>query len=403
MPSSVQLVRAGECLFAALALLWLGEVQAGFGRALEDRDLVVAFFAACVALLAVRRRELRALLACAWPLLLPVLAAALSPAWSLAPQRSLRAAVSLEAATAFGLWLALRFDPAAQLRLLAATLALAAAGSVLAVAAGADFAVMTRDYPGAWNGLYIHKNVLARYLSLGVLACGLLACAERRARAWALPAAALAFAMLAPARSIGGAATLALAAGATVLIAGLARLAPRARRRAGLAALALLALAAAFVLARFEALVEAVGRDVTLTRRTEIWALLLEPILERPWLGHGFGAFWNVAPADALVVRALRFDPQHAHNGLLDLALELGVVGLAAFAVPFALAAARAVRLTAAQRGALAAWPLALLAWWLAGNLAESALLRGGRLGWAVFVAVAATLAGRARRGQEET
>ena len=115
MPSPAQLARLGEWVFATLVLVWLGEAHGRFGHELADRDLFHALFAVCAALLVARRRELRPLLSRAWPVLLPVLVAALSPAWSLDPQQSLRAAVVLEAATVFGLWLALRFDAGEQL------------------------------------------------------------------------------------------------------------------------------------------------------------------------------------------------------------------------------------------------------------------------------------------------
>jgi O-antigen ligase len=328
-----------------------------------------------------------------------VLVAALSPVWSLDPQRSLRGAVLLEAGTAFGLWLALRFELAELLRLLCGSLALMVAGSVLVIALWPEQGVMWAEHPGAWKGLYLHKNLLARYLSLAVLACGLLACADPRARAWATATAALALAMLLPARSVGGAATLALAAGATALAAGLARIRPQLRRRAALAAGASFGLTAALAAAWLPELLTLVGRDVTLTRRTEIWALLLPPLREHLFLGHGVDAFWRVSPAYRTMVETLGFDPTHAHNGLVDLALELGLAGLLALLVPFALAARRALRLALDRPGALACWPVAFLAWWLASNLPESALLEGRRLGWVVFVALAATLAGGQRQG----
>jgi O-antigen ligase len=210
--------------------------------------------------------------------------------------------------------------------------------------------------------------------------------------------------MLVPARSLGGAAALALAAAAVGLVAGLRRLAPRARLRAailvgaGLAALVALALTAAPVLLPW------LGRDITLTRRTEIWALLVAPIREHPWLGYGPAAFWGIAPASHELARSLHFNPGSGHNGFLDLALELGVVGLVAFAVPYTLALARAVRLALSEAGAGGLWPLALLAWLVTCNLPESALMRRGALGWALFIATAATLAaGDAVRSRRNT
>jgi len=324
-----------------------------------------------------------------------VLAAALSPAWSIDAQKSLRAAVSLEAYTAFGLWLALRFAAAEQHRLVAGVLALITVGSLLTVLGAPELGVMREVHPGAWNGLYFHKNTFAIYLALGVLACGLVALAQPRARAWAGSAGVLAFAMLVPARSVGGAAALVLAAAPVGLVAGLRRLARPARFRAALLATLALAAIAALAFAMAPTWLAWVGREVTLTRRTEIWALLVRPLSEHPWLGHGAGAFWHVAAASRDVARNLHFDPLLAHNGFLDLALELGVVGLAAFCVPFALALARAARLALEEPGAEALWPLAFLAWLVTSNLSESGLMLSGPLGWAVFVATAATLAAR--------
>jgi len=395
MPLLARFARPGEWVFATCVLVWLGEAYGPFRKLLQDRTLVHGLLGLSLLLLARHRRELRPLLAAGWPVLLPVLVAALSPAWSLDAQESLRAAVSLEAYTAFGLWLALRFDAAEQHRLVAGVLALITAGSALTVLVAPELGVMREVHPGAWNGLYFHKNALAGYLALGVLACGLLALAQPLARAWAGSAAALALAMLVPARSVGGAAALALAAAPVGLAAGLRRLARPARIRAAIPVAMALAAIAALALAMAPRLLALVGRDVTLTRRTEIWALLVGPLGEHPWLGHGAGAFWHVAAASRGVARSLHFDPMSAHNGFLDLALELGVVGLAAFCVPFALALARAARLALDGQGAGALWPLAFLAWCVTSNLPESAFMRHGPLGWAVFIATAATLAAR--------
>ncbi len=68
------------------------------------------------------------------------------------------------------------------------------------------------------------------------------------------------------------------------------------------------------------------GRDNTLTGRTDIWASVL-PVMERqPLLGCGFGSFWTDA-------RRSLYEIPTAHNGYLDILLELGAVGLAFYVV----------------------------------------------------------------------
>jgi len=70
----------------------------------------------------------------------------------------------------------------------------------------------------------------------------------------------------------------------------------------------------------------AVGRDSTLTGRTEVWALVV-PAMQQKWLlGYGFGSFWTDA-------RRTLFDIPNAHNGYLDILLEMGLVGLVSYAL----------------------------------------------------------------------
>ncbi len=63
------------------------------------------------------------------------------------------------------------------------------------------------------------------------------------------------------------------------------------------------------------------GRDPTLTGRTDlIWSELIPLSLKNPVLGVGYGAFW-IRPI-------FEFPINQAHNGYLDVFIELGAVGL---------------------------------------------------------------------------
>lgn len=65
----------------------------------------------------------------------------------------------------------------------------------------------------------------------------------------------------------------------------------------------------------------ALGRSETLTGRTDIWANLLPIAERRPILGYGFGGYWTSANREII-------ETNEAHNGYLDVRLELGFVGL---------------------------------------------------------------------------
>jgi exopolysaccharide production protein ExoQ len=73
------------------------------------------------------------------------------------------------------------------------------------------------------------------------------------------------------------------------------------------------------------------GRDVTLTGRTDLWAAVL-PMAVNPLFGAGFESFWLGTRLDSLWAE-FAFRPNQAHNGYIDLYLNVGVVGLALFVV----------------------------------------------------------------------
>lgn len=76
--------------------------------------------------------------------------------------------------------------------------------------------------------------------------------------------------------------------------------------------------------------------DLTFTGRTSLWAFISTEIRESPWLGVGYGSFWQTG---------LRFSPLEftrewfsnsgqAHNGYMDLILHLGFIGFGLALVP---------------------------------------------------------------------
>jgi len=67
------------------------------------------------------------------------------------------------------------------------------------------------------------------------------------------------------------------------------------------------------------------NRQETLTGRTDIWEYLIPYAMDKIILGHGYGGFWTDAHRAA--------SSSHAHNGYLDIILDLGLVGLALFSL----------------------------------------------------------------------
>jgi exopolysaccharide production protein ExoQ len=125
-------------------------------------------------------------------------------------------------------------------------------------------------------------------------------------------------------------AALSLAAGVAVMVASLFATVRRHLWSYALAAVLLVMVGDAFFSVK-GAIVEASGRDLTFTGRTGLWETLLqEPI--NPLIGVGYASFW-------LGERLARFwamypnsPPIEAHNGYLEVYLNLGLIGVSLIA-----------------------------------------------------------------------
>jgi exopolysaccharide production protein ExoQ len=75
-----------------------------------------------------------------------------------------------------------------------------------------------------------------------------------------------------------------------------------------------------------ENVVGSAGRDMTLTGRTELWATLF-PMVSHPLIGAGFESFW-LGDRLTKLWEVWPFKPTQAHNGYIEVYLNLGWIGL---------------------------------------------------------------------------
>ncbi len=86
------------------------------------------------------------------------------------------------------------------------------------------------------------------------------------------------------------------------------------------------------------------GRDASLSGRTEIWGSVISSILKQPILGYGYYAFWlGLHGESANTILATHWVFSYAHNGILEIFLQLGVVGAALLCATFLQAVRNAV------------------------------------------------------------
>lgn len=133
-------------------------------------------------------------------------------------------------------------------------------------------------------------------------------------------------------------------------------------------------------------LVGDMGGDISLTGRDFIWNFVLGYINERPILGVGYGAFWDVGEgafnqgSHGHGRAYLRFLHQ-AHNGYLDILVSLGIVGLLAV-LNVIRGIWQAISKEVTQGSNLAHFGGVLIIFILLHNVTESSLLRTTHINW---------------------
>jgi O-antigen ligase len=282
-----------------------------------------------------------------WPLVFLTLLALVSVLWSQAPEASLRRAIALLLSSAFVFYLTVRFDPRTVFNLLAAAFAIFVAVGILAAAVPGVGITPGGTYAGAWRGLTGQKNVFARSLALGVAVLPLAALAglvSRRGAAVGIGLAAFCLVILAQSATALVSALAGITIGTALYVALGGRIrGVRLRPELGVTLLVVTAVAAALVVTYgWFAILEALGRDPTLTGRTKLWDWAIAINSGREWLGSGFRAFW-IGANTKYFFEAFAWNqnpdgersdsfagPEHAHSGYVDTYLELGLVGVIA-------------------------------------------------------------------------
>src|SRR5262245_15834050 len=131
----------------------------------------------------------------------------------------------------------------------------------------------------------------------------------------------------------------------------------------------------------YELVLSALGRDPTLTTRTDMWKdLVAVPI--NPLIGAGFESFWLGARL-ARIWSIWDFGPNQAHNGYLDTYLNLGFLGVSLL-VALLVATFRKSQAEVLSNFDFGRWKLGVLFALLAYNYTESAF-RGLHLMWTMF------------------
>lgn len=259
-----------------------------------------------------------------WPIVVMVLIAWLSNFWTVDQEITYRRCIAITVTTLMGIYLFVRFDFESLLKFLTVTVTIVAIGCVVwALAIPAYGLHADAEHAGAWRGIFFHKNTTGRVMVFGLAVIIAAWVGTNVSRPLLMGAGTVVLAVIV------GTTSQTTMLGTLVLGAGL--IAVRMVRGNALKSvvITLLILTIAWHglligIANYDFILEALGRDASLTGRTEIWQYTLQYAFERPFSGYGYDAFWNGDLSPGAQYSEYWGTP-HSHNGWLEIMIALGI------------------------------------------------------------------------------
>jgi O-antigen ligase len=333
-------------------------------------------------------------------ILLGLILTVVSALWSATPLLTLRMSVELILSTGFTCYLAARFQPERLMNLLLMFGLIAALFSIILVLFMPKYGLFHGYGSGAWQGICNHKN------SLGIAMAFLLTPVFFVQKPFLLKAcySALLLFMVAMSQSRGAwLETLGTLAFVVWLFAF--------RKCQGKESVVLLMVTAAAVTVivilgiwYLGPITRMLGKDPTLTGRTGIYTTVFDSILRSPILGYGYGAFWKFDPESfRIAIRLKWMNIGYAENGFLELALQLGIVGVLVVLAMFIKAIRQSIFLI---RSGLytprIGWYLTIIVLDLLTNIDSGWLMVSHTLDWSLTMVACIGLANEVRRIQPQ-
>ena len=312
----------------------------------------------------------------------------LSTVWSSDFGASLYMNLKLIGTLLIGLSLGTRYSLKEQLQILAWAFGIAAILSLFyGLALPAKGITVEGSRAGSWQGIYAQKNALGRVMTLGTMVFLLqtLICSRYRWLCWS--GLVLCFALV----------VLSASATAMMILLTLLALLPlyRALRWSyswiipffstiilSIGSFSLL------MVSQLDTIFGAFGKDTTLSGRIPLWQTVFTKIGEHLWFGYGYGGFWTGWDGEASDIwRTETWEPPSAHNGLLDILLSVGIVGIILAILTFVTILLRSFSCLRSTKSLAGIWPLWYLTLLVLSNLTESTMDSRSII-WAFYIAI---------------
>ncbi|MEA5467101.1 O-antigen ligase family protein [Leptothoe sp. PORK10 BA2] len=312
----------------------------------------------------------------------------LSSNWSVFPNISSRRSILLIGATAFSAYFSLSFSFKQQVKFLIIALCINTVVCFLFGVLLPKYGIM-HDAPhtGAWRGVYTHKNKLGAQMALTTVFLLITQYTEIfRGRAKLAISGSM---VLSAFLVVAATSTTGLLATATMTLTFFVCNALMLSYRSMVVAVSSITLTAGlgifYIQTNADAFFGAFGKGTDLSGRSDIWPALFHMISQKPFLGYGYNGFWGPYGAPADIVRQIAGWPvPNAHNGFIEVLLNLGWIGGILFFSSFLITFLRSLQLIRMTKKSYAIYPAVMMVFLILSNITESNLFVGDS--WILYI-----------------
>jgi exopolysaccharide production protein ExoQ len=396
--------------FASQGDLWFNSqspvVAASYANALtsagsrgEDHAIILSVFT--IALVLIGSRIKSVLVLCSRGKEFVVLAglALGSCLWSQLPRISLLASLYFAINIMFAFYLYQRFNHRQVLQLLLTIGWICLVSSILLALLFPKYGISQVPTPGAWRGIYDHKNLCAE-MTIFLLAAAFFAPAVGLlSRLFRIAYILLSVIVIFKTHSLTGWLLLAFLLAYVVVM----RVVARFPKKDSVVLFLLLIVGGVLPLviiaiSYFKEIMYLLGKDPTLTGRTRIWSAVVVSAMKRPLLGYGYRAFWTGLQGESgNVLMANGWSFAQGHNGFLEVWVGLGAVGVAVVLYSLLKSFRNALPCISARNFYLN-WCVCIVLLIAVHAMDEQTLAAPNNLGWILYIVASIGLADGARR-----
>lgn len=338
-------------------------------------------------------RWVRWLVARRLALLVVLVIAACSVSWSVQPVLTAQRAIHLVGTTLFAVYIGYHLSTKAVINVLTIVLASLVVGGAVVALLFPD--VGLHDYEGklVWRGLQQEKNTFGLTSATAFIFFSIRSISVNRARPWLdwfLCAVSLMTLVMSDSATSMGALVVGLTIALCFLIGAGGRittLVPLLGVGGGLC----VALLVLLFTAGTEEIFEVFGRSSDITGRTVIWAGALNLIDNHALFGLGYGSIWFPRPQEGWLQMSLlgtHWVAFHAHNALLQVASELGLIATVAAVILLVQSFFEAIRSFLRTHQPFALFLIAFNAAFILVNVFEALLFSDRNPAWVLFIAL---------------